>query len=314
MNKKILFFSCLILILFSISAVSAIEDSVNETADYDQTEFKDHVTLETPKVSLQTDNLTKIYKNDSQFSAKIIKENSQSQVILVPLTEPQSVIFEVNGILYYRAIQNNTAKLNINLDPGNYTITTYYGIIKNTNTITVLPSIIENNDLTKFYKNDSQFTVKILNKEGKPAGAGENVTFNINGVFYTRQTNAEGVAKLNINLQPGNYIITTEYNGCKVSNKIIVKPTLMFYPVNEIGSGVISARVLDGEGEGLANASISININGAIYEFKTGGDGIFITDGHNSINLPSGDYLYSFSRIWHLHGFVIDHDLVKRFY
>ena len=35
--------------------------------------------------------------------------------------------------------------------------------------------------------------------------------FNINGVYYTRQTNASGVAKLTINLQPGNYILTA-YN------------------------------------------------------------------------------------------------------
>ena len=35
-------------------------------------------------------------------------------------------------------------------------------------------------------------------------GAGENVTFNINGVFYTRTTNATGHVSLNINLPEGN--------------------------------------------------------------------------------------------------------------
>ena len=316
MNKKILIFSCLILIFFSISAVSASEELTNETNDYNQYDIEENINLEPPKVSLQTDNLTKIYKNDSQFNVKIIREYDPNQFFIVtPIVGGISyVTFEVNGILYYRQIENNTSKLNINLSPGTYVITTYYGIIKKTNTITVLPSIIENSDLTKFYKNDSQYSVKILNKEGKTVGAGENVTFNINGVFYTRQTNDEGIAKLNINLQPGNYVITAEYEGCMVSNKIIVRPTLMYYPQVSYGSGIISVRVLDGKGEGLANAPISININGVIYEFKTGDNGIFVADGL-TIRLPPEDYLYtvsyngdSISDIWHLHGFMLNHN------
>ena len=35
------------------------------------------------------------------------------------------------------------------------------------------------------------------------------LTFNINGVFYTKTTDSEGNAKLNINLMPSEYIITS---------------------------------------------------------------------------------------------------------
>ena len=52
------------------------------------------------------------------------------------------------------------------------------------------------------------------------------LTFNINGVVYTRKTDENGDAKLNINL-PANdkgYIITTTCNGLSVSNKIFVEP------------------------------------------------------------------------------------------
>ena len=81
-------------------------------------------------------------------------------------------------------------------------------------------------DLTKYYRNASQFYVSVLDDEGNPVKAGEVVTFNINGVFYNRTTNASGIAKLNINLADDTYIITSEYKGCKISNTITVLPIL----------------------------------------------------------------------------------------
>ena len=51
----------------------------------------------------------------------------------------------------------------------------------------------------------------------------QSVTFNINGVFYIRITDINGIAKLNINLQAGKYIITTMFNGLCESNTIEIK-------------------------------------------------------------------------------------------
>ena len=89
------------------------------------------------------------------------------------------------------------------------------------NLVTVLPNIVENNNLIKYYGNASQYVIKVLDNLGNPAGADENVTFNINGVFYKRMTNETGHAKLNINLNPGEYIITADYKGMMVSNTLI---------------------------------------------------------------------------------------------
>lgn len=72
--------------------------------------------------------------------------------------------------------------------------------------ITVLPTIIAKN-LTKTYLNASQFNARFVKGNGDSL-ANVNVTFNINGVFYTRQTNNDGLATLDINLMPGKYIIT----------------------------------------------------------------------------------------------------------
>ena len=46
-----------------------------------------------------------------------------------------------------------------------------------TNNITVLPTLVENKDIIKYYKNGTQYSVKVLGNDGKAVGAGENVTF-----------------------------------------------------------------------------------------------------------------------------------------
>ena len=57
------------------------------------------------------------------------------------------------------------------------------------------------NDLTKYYSNASKFQATIYNKDGSLA-VGKNITFNINGVFYTKTTDSNGVASLGIALRP----------------------------------------------------------------------------------------------------------------
>ena len=76
-------------------------------------------------------------------------------------------------------------------------------------------------DLIKDYRNASQYSVQIL-YEGEAVGAGECVTFHVNGQDYTRMTNGDGIATLNINLKPGQYIVYSEYKTFKNYNNILV--------------------------------------------------------------------------------------------
>ena len=71
------------------------------------------------------------------------------------------------------------------------------------------------------YLDGSQFKAKVVDGKGNPKG-NVNVRFNINGVFYTRTTDASGVSRLNITLIPGEYIITSEYETARISNKITI--------------------------------------------------------------------------------------------
>ena len=71
------------------------------------------------------------------------------------------------------------------------------------------------------YKDGSKFQTKLVNGKGE-AYSMQYITFNINGVFYNRATDGDGIARLNINLMPGEYIITSSYNSASISNKITI--------------------------------------------------------------------------------------------
>ena len=203
------------------------------------------------------------------------------------------VKFNINGVMYYRAIgEDGVAGLNINLAQGTYIITATNPVTgeMQSGEITVLPTLINNHDLVKYYRNDSQFTVDL---DGPFELKDQTVTFNINGVMYERKTNENGTAKLNINLAPGEYIITSMFNGCMVSNKITVLPILeaedleMYF---QDGS-TFDALLLDGQGYPLANEFVVFNINGVFYDRITDDFGI----ARLNINLMAGEYIITSS-------------------
>jgi hypothetical protein len=125
--------------------------------------------------------------------------------------------------MFYTRTTNATGhvKLNINLAPGDYVITTYYKDCSESNDIRVLPKLITS-DLVMKYRDGSKFVVKTLDDQGNPAPHQE-VSFNINGILYSRTTNDNGEAAININLQAGEYIITSEYGQERNSNKITIE-------------------------------------------------------------------------------------------
>ena len=236
------------------------------------------------------DDLVKVYKNDSQYYVTVYGFDGEY------LAPGSIVTFNINGVFYTRSVgENGRVKLNINLLQGTYIITANNTVTGEVcaNNVTVISRIVDNHDLVKYFRNDSQYYVTLLDDYGNPVGAGEKVTFNINGVFYTRQTNARGVAKLNINLPEGEYIITAEYKGCLVSNKIVVLPTLTGNDlVKKYGTrDQFVVNVLDGQGNPYANQSVTFNINGVFYNRVSDVNG----QAKLNINLPAGEYIITSS-------------------
>ena len=240
------------------------------------------------KPTLIANNLTKFYRNQSQFFVKLIDNTGN-------IIANKEILFNINGVYYTRQTNSSgIAKLNINLNAGEYIITTLNEETGEmiSNKISVLSLLQENYDLVKYYKNDSQYLLKVYNKNGSIA-VGVKVTFNINGVYYTRQTNSSGIAKLNINLAPGNYIITAEYENCKVSNHISVKDILYAedMEMKYRDGSKFNVKLVDGKGNPFAKESITFNINGVFYTRITNDNGIASLN----INLMSGKYIITSS-------------------
>ena len=231
----------------------------------------------TVDLGIYAKDLVKIYKNDSKFEANVGENNA-------------SVSFEINGINYTRlSDENGTAKLNINLNPGNYTIKTSYGNRSIENNIEVLPTLIGKN-LVKYYRNESQFYISLIDGEGKSV-PGANITLNINGVFYNRTTNENGTAKLNINLNSGEYVLTAidPLTGLMMSYNITVLPTLIAEDLNMTyrDESKFEATLLDGQGSPLKGEKITFNINGVFYNRTTDENGT----AKLNINLMAGEYI-----------------------
>ena len=252
---------------------------------YDGQPWNDSYTLDkipclkvyTVALPIYTEDLVKIYKNDSKFEAEIGVAN-------------ETVTFEINGKNYTRTSdENGTASMAINLGPGNYSIKTTFNGTTVENTITVLPTLIADN-LVKYYKNASQFFIELIDGEGKSV-AGVNITMNINGVFYNRTTNENGTARLNINLIPGEYILTAidPLTGLQMSYNITVLPTLNATDLEmtyQDGS-TFNVTVLDGQGNPAKEVKVTFNINGVFYNRETDSRGI----AKLNINLIAGEYI-----------------------
>ena len=234
--------------------------------------------------SINSSDLIKYYRNASQFYATILDYGGNPVANVV-------VEMNINGVFYYRTTnQQGVVKLNINLEPKLYILTLKNPVTGEftSNNITVLSRLVENYDLVKYYKNASRYSLKVLDEKGSPL-AGESVSFNINGVFYIRTTNSEGIASLNINLGPGTYLITAQYGESRVSNTITVLNVIETDDVvmNYHDGTKFSATILDNQGKAYPNQSVTFNINGVMYTRITNATGT----ANLNINLLPGKYI-----------------------
>ena len=291
--------------MLSVSAVGAASDVGNVVSFDDDVETGDldvdppsgiddinNVTYskseDTREPVIYGEDLSMYYKNGSRYEVSIYQDGK----IINSQNNDSKVIFNVNGVNYTKELVNGKASIGINLNPGNYTITTFYhytdGLATKTNNIEVLSTILAN-DVVKFFRNGTQYCAKFLDGCGSPL-VNASVIFNINGVFYKKQTDGRGMAKLNINLRPGEYILTAMHPDALMygSNITVLSTILANDVVKFFRNGTqYCAKFLDGCGSPLVNASVTFNINGVLYKKQTDYEGV----ARLNINLFPGKYI-----------------------
>lgn len=299
--------------MLSVSAVGATSDVGNVVSFDDDVETGDldvdppsgiddinNVTYskseDTREPVIYGEDLSMYYKNGSRYEVSIYQDGK----IINSQNNDSKVIFNVNGVNYTKELVNGKASIGINLNPGNYTITTFYhytdGLATKTNNIEVL-STIQANDVVKFFRNGTQYCAKFLDGCGSPL-VNASVIFNINGVFYKKQTDDNGMARLNINLFPGEYILTAIHlNGEEKANIIKVLTTISAEDISliENKSGVFVLKTHDGA------RNVSITINGVEYIVQTDDGGVAtlnvsLSKGNHAVlskNLNSGEEIFN---------------------
>lgn len=213
--------------------------------------------------------LTKYYKNGTHFDI-ILKD------VLGNVLVNKEVKITINGVTYKKITDTNgKARLSINLLPGVYNITTSFeddgNYVKslNTNKIVVLSKII-----TKFVDNN-KFIVKLVNDDGTPK-TNASLAIIANGVQYNRITNSGGEARLNVRLNPSNYIFTVTDGLEVVSSPVHVLSTIrtsdisMFYK----DGTRFAAKLYDANGKIVSNKEVAITVNGVTYNKLTDSKGV----------------------------------------
>ena len=239
----------------------------------------------TVKSTIKSKNLEKYYKNKAAFYSTFYDKKGK-------LLKDTAVKFKINSKTYsVKTNKKGVAKLSIDLKPGFYgihsinskTSETAFNIIK-------IYSLLETKDMTMNESDKSKFSVKLLNSNGK-VSPNKIVTIKVNGKTYSPKSNTQGIASQVIDLPAGKYSITTEYEGLKNTNTLIVNKVLKADPIKK--SEFVHTTVLPN----YVNVTIPYAFHNSAYTLKIGTNGtvkmpkieVFTVEiGSKIINLATG--------------------------
>ena len=267
----------------------------NESKSYHNLSGKIKVTV---LKTVQASDLTKKYNTSGQYLAIFYNPNGKA------LGNAKVQLTITKKKYNFTTLANGVLRININLNPGKYTIKATNPVSGETvkNTIFIFQNIMENKNITKYYKASSVYKVRVYGNDGKAVGAKQVVTFKLNGVTYKHKTDEDGYASLKIkSLKPGTYTITATYNKFKVSNKVVVKPVLTANNVSiKKGNKIkFTVKLVNTKGKALKGKKITFKLKNKKYTAKTNSKGVATLN--KKIALKVGSYkiqsIYGSSKI-----------------
>ena len=280
-NKKIKLFLITLVFMLSISAVAAVD--ANSTDDMIAGDIDEEPPSGNASVLSVSEETVAAESNAnytiSSVDADSYYSGSKYSVIISQDDKPvknASVTIKVNGVSYdLNTNSNGKVSVPLNLDSGTYVVSTKVGDVSNSEKIKVLP-VIKAKDLTKTYSNSKKYTACFYNSDGTPLKK-KNVKFTLNGKTYTKKTNANGYASLDIDLKVGTYTIYAVHpKGYKISNKIVIKTSVVASDVSKhyLSSKVFSATFYGKNGKVLSKKYITFKAHGNTFKVKTNSKGV----------------------------------------
>jgi hypothetical protein len=231
--------------------------------------------VSSPFTKLYAPSLVKYYRNGTQFSTLLIGGSGKALANKIISIKIEDQIYNCT------TNENGWISLDINLKPGHYNVECCYidessqEYTFNKTTIDVLSTIL-GQDEVKAYGNSPYLTIKFLNGKGEKI-SNTNFIIGIDDENYFATTDNEGAFNFNLNLNPGNHIISVvhPYDGLYESYKLTILPTIEVNTlVKVLGDGkYYTATFYDENNTPLTNRNVNIIIDGIKYTYKTDANG-----------------------------------------
>ena len=253
------------------------------TATYGNQSVSNKITVLKLGYSISAEDVIMGFKDGTQYTVKVVDTQGNPVTGVKVSVTIYSSKWSKPATYNIVTDSNGIAKLSIGLAIGQYTFTAKYGSEAVTTNVAVLSGSYRliAGDVIKYFKNGTQYTVKVTNLKGNPI-AGQKVVVDLYSrtgskmASYTITTNNNGIATLTINLIPNQYTIKASIGSDSVQNTITVLPTLtaetLTKPVNQQGSLV--AKLVDGQGKPLSGKSITFTIKSKTYTKTTNANGL----------------------------------------
>ena len=187
-------------------------------------------------------------------------------------------IFINSKLLTLKTNQYGEIYLKIDEAPGKYALRIVNPITNEISSkdIEVVARINHNKDIVAYMGSKVKYKVHVLDDDGNSQKAGVSVKFTIANKVYNRQTDKNGNAVLTVSLKSGKYAINAEYKGFKVSNKIVIKPTLTAKnkSIKKGKTLKFTAKLVNSKGKPLKGKKITFKLKGKKYVAKTNKRGV----------------------------------------
>lgn len=224
-------------------------------------------------VSLTAADLVKYYKGSEQLTVKLLSESGKA-------ISGETIIVKIKGKEYLAITDSKgMAYIDIGLASGNYVALIYFNETSryhsaSTNASINISKTVEGIDVIKLFGSGTQYFAIFCDSEGNALGNAR-VTFKIGSRSFTTTTLPNGISRLNINFNPGNYKIqaTNPVTGEKAYNNILIFKRLAGNKniVQYYGAGkYYKVRAYGDKGKAVgAGVIVKIRVNGKTYNVKT---------------------------------------------